>query len=128
MDRFVEGKVKALKSQPVPASQDKSVYDLVGSEFYNVIFDDSKDVFILFYASWSEHCKRLQPTWELLGDKYAGAKNRITIARMDATENDLPTDVPFNLKGLPTLKFKKAGTRDFLDYEDDRLLESLISC
>lgn len=45
---------------------------------------------------------------------------------MDVTENDLPPSVPFRVSGFPTLKFKPAGTRNFIDYEGDRSLESLI--
>jgi protein disulfide-isomerase A1 len=45
---------------------------------------------------------------------------------MDATENDLPPSVPFRVSGFPTLKFKPAGSRDFVDYEGDRSLESLV--
>lgn len=41
-----------LKSQPIPATQDESVYNLVGKNFEEVVFDDSKDVFVEFYASW----------------------------------------------------------------------------
>jgi protein disulfide-isomerase A1 len=47
-------------------------------------------------------------------------------AKMDATENDLPPSTPFQVTGFPTLKFKPAGSRDFVDYEGDRSLESLI--
>lgn len=46
---------------------------------------------------------------------------------MEAQENDLPATVPFRIAGFPTLKFKPAGSRDFVDYEGDRSLESLIS-
>lgn len=46
---------------------------------------------------------------------------------MEATENDLPASVPFRVSGFPTLKFKKAGTKDFIDYDGDRSLESFIA-
>ena len=46
---------------------------------------------------------------------------------MEATENDLPASVDFRITGFPTLKFKKAGSREFLDYDGDRSLESLIA-
>jgi protein disulfide-isomerase A1 len=46
---------------------------------------------------------------------------------MDATENDLPPSVPFRVSGFPTIKFKPAGTRDWIDYDGDRSLESLIA-
>jgi len=43
-----------LKSKPVPESQDGPVFDLVGKQFDEVVFDDSRDVFIEFYASWCD--------------------------------------------------------------------------
>ena len=46
---------------------------------------------------------------------------------MEATENDLPASVPFRISGFPTLKFKKAGTKEFIDYEGDRTLEGFIA-
>ncbi len=46
---------------------------------------------------------------------------------MEATENDLPASVPFRVTGFPTLKFKKAGTKEFIDYEGDRTLEGFMA-
>jgi protein disulfide-isomerase A1 len=46
---------------------------------------------------------------------------------MEAQENDLPSSVPFRVSGFPTLKFKQAGSKEFMDYDGDRSLESLIS-
>jgi protein disulfide-isomerase A1 len=45
---------------------------------------------------------------------------------MEAQENDLPASVPFRVSGFPTLKFKQAGSKEFMDYDGDRSLESLI--
>lgn len=51
--KFVTGELEPeLKSQPIPESQDESVFTLVGKQFDEVVFDDSKDVFVEFYASW----------------------------------------------------------------------------
>jgi len=128
VQQFLDGKlVPQLKSQPVPATQDESVFSLVGKQFEEVVFDDDKDIFVEFYASWCGHCKRLKPTWDQLGDRYAAVKDRITIAKMEAQENDLPPSVPFRVGGFPTLKFKPAGTREFIDYNGDRSLESLVA-
>ncbi|OBZ70429.1 Protein disulfide-isomerase [Grifola frondosa] len=128
LSQFLDGKLEPqLKSQPIPDTQDESVFNLVGKQFEEVVFDNDKDVFVEFYASWCGHCKRLKPTWDSLGDRYADVKDRITIAKMEATENDLPPSVPFRISGFPTLKFKKAGTSDFIDYDGDRSLESLIA-
>lgn len=45
---------------------------------------------------------------------------------MDATLNDIPPSAPFKVQGFPTLKFKPAGSLEFIDYNGDRSLESLI--
>ncbi|KIK68097.1 hypothetical protein GYMLUDRAFT_191150 [Collybiopsis luxurians FD-317 M1] len=125
---YLDGELQPeLKSEPIPESQDESVYNLVGKEFEKVVFDDSKDVFVEFYASWCGHCKRLKPTWDLLADKYANVKDKIVVAKMEAQENDLPPSVPFRIAGFPTLKFKPAGSKDFIDYEGDRSFESLVA-
>ncbi|KAJ7283611.1 protein disulfide isomerase [Mycena rebaudengoi] len=124
--QYLDGKLQPeLKSEPIPEVQDEPVYVLVGKEFDEVVFDDKKDVFIEFYASWCGHCKRLKPIWDDLGNKYSSLKDTLTIAKMEAQENDLPPSVPFTIQGFPTLKFKRAGTREFIDYEGDRSFESL---
>ncbi|KAJ7682759.1 thioredoxin-like domain-containing protein [Mycena polygramma] len=126
--QYLDGELKPqLKSEPIPETQDENVYNLVGKEFDSVVFDDSKDVFIEFYASWCGHCKRLKPTWDSLGDHYAPLKKTLTIVKMEAQENDLPPSAPFSIAGFPTIKFKKAGTREFIDYEGDRSYESLVA-
>ena len=45
---------------------------------------------------------------------------------MDATVNDVPPSVGFQVSGFPTIKFKPAGSGNFIDYEGDRSLESLV--
>jgi len=125
---FVAGTLEpTLKSQPIPETQDEPVYNLVGKEFDQVVFQDDKDVFVEFYASWCGHCKRLKPIWDTLGEHYAAVKDRVIIAKIDAPENDLPPTLPFRVAGFPTLKFKPAGSKDWIDYDGDRSLESLIA-
>ncbi|KAF8591542.1 protein disulfide isomerase [Ramaria rubella] len=127
VNEYTAGRLKPqLKSQAVPETQDESVFTLVSNEFDEVVFDDEKDIFVEFYAPWCGHCKRLKPIWDTLGDRYAEVKDRITIAKMDATENDVPPSAPFRVSGFPTLKFKAAGSRNFIDYDGDRTLESLV--
>jgi protein disulfide-isomerase A1 len=128
VQQYLDGKLEPeLKSQAIPETQDESVFTLVGKQFDEVVFDDSKDVFVEIYAPWCGHCKKLKPTWDSLGSRYADIKDRIVIAKMDATENDLPPSVPFKVAGFPTIKFKAAGGREFVDYDGDRSLESLIA-
>lgn len=46
---------------------------------------------------------------------------------MEATENDIPPTAGFRVSGFPTIKFKKAGTKEFIDYNGDRSLENMIA-
>ena len=46
---------------------------------------------------------------------------------MEAPENDLPPSVPFRVASFPTLKFKLAGSNEWIDYDGDRSLETLIA-
>jgi protein disulfide-isomerase A1 len=53
VDSFASGTLQpTLKSQPIPETQDELVYNLVGKEFDQIVFQDDKDVFVEFYASW----------------------------------------------------------------------------
>jgi protein disulfide-isomerase A1 len=45
---------------------------------------------------------------------------------MDATENDIPAQAGFRVSGFPTIKFRAAGTDEWVDYNGDRSLESLV--
>ncbi|KAG8953618.1 protein disulfide-isomerase precursor [Tulasnella sp. 424] len=125
--KFAAGTLEpSLKTAEVPAENDGAVKVVVGSEYNKIVLDDSKDVFVEFYAPWCGHCKRLAPTWEELGEHYAGVKDKITIAKMDATENDLPPSAPFKIAGFPTLMFKPAGSSDFLQYDGERTFDDLV--
>ena len=60
--------------------------------------------------------------WNELAEKFKDAEN-LTIAKMDATANDVP-DSAFDVKGFPTLYFVEAsGT--ISKYEGGRTLEAL---
>jgi len=128
IEAFKAGELEPqLKSQPIPEVQDEFVLTVVGKQFDEIVLDEDRDVFIEFYASWCGHCKRLKPIWDSLGEHFKDMKDRLTIAKMEATENDLPPSVSFRVAGFPTIKFKPAGTREFLDYDGDRSLENLIA-
>ncbi|KAG2367335.1 thioredoxin-like protein [Suillus spraguei] len=126
---YVAGKLlPKLKSQPIPESQNESVFTLVGDQFDEVVYDDSKDVFVdSMLRGACGHCKRLAPIWASLGDHFAEVKDQLVIAKMESTENDLPASVPFRISGFPTLKFKPAESREFIEYSGDRELESLVA-
>lgn len=82
-----------------------------------MVLNNDKDVLVEFYAPWCGHCKSLAPIYDKLAKKLASNPN-IVIAKMDATANEVDS---VSIKGFPTLKFYKNGSKDApLDYEGDR--------
>nr|KAJ3418709.1 protein disulfide-isomerase precursor [Polyrhizophydium stewartii] len=116
-----------LKSDPIPETQEGPVTVVVGKTFEKIVRDTNKDVFIELYAPWCGHCKKLAPTWdELARTIKAATDDAIVVAKMDATTNDLPPSVDFNLQGFPTLLLFKAGSNEIVSYSGDRSLKSLL--
>jgi len=118
------GKLSAsLKSQEIPATQDESVYVLVGKSFDTVVLDDSKDVLVEFYAPWCGHCKKIAPIFEEVAKKLSHNKN-LVIAKMDSTANE--TD-KVTIQGFPTIKFWPAGKKNApMDFEGDRTVDGFV--
>ncbi|KAK9393049.1 protein disulfide-isomerase A2 [Crotalus adamanteus] len=119
----LQGKIQPhLMSEEIPSDWDKKrVKVVVGKNFEQVAFDETKNVFVKFYASWCPHSKALAPAWENLGEKYKDHKN-IVIAEMDATANEV---ADLTIHGYPTLYFFPAGPgRQMIEYTGSRDTES----
>ena len=124
---FVDGKIEpSIKSEPIPESQDGPVYTVVAKNYNDIVLDDEKDVLIEFYAPWCGHCKALAPKYEELAALYFNNKDlskKVTIAKVDATLNDVPDEI----QGFPTIKLYPAGAKDSpVDYKGSRTVEDLI--
>lgn len=80
VESYLTGKIEpSLKSQPIPETQDEPVFVLVQKQFEEVVYDDSKDVFVEFYASWCGHCKRLKPIWDDLAKHFSEFSDQVTM-------------------------------------------------
>ncbi|KAG0044865.1 Protein O-glucosyltransferase 2 [Gryganskiella cystojenkinii] len=115
---------KKMKSEAVPASQDGPVTVVVADNYKDIVEQEEKDVLIEYYAPWCGFCTHLAPIYNELGDMYKGTK--IVIAKFDATANDLPSSVPFKVEGFPTIKFKKAGSNEYIDYQGERTKDAFV--
>lgn len=119
---FKSSKLQAhFKSAPVPESNDEPVKVVVGDNFEELVFND-KYVLLEAYAPWCGHCKKLTPIYEDLA-KQLSNETDITIAKMDATDNEHPA---MPVTGFPTLKLFKPHSRTPVNYEGDRSLKDLV--
>ncbi|XP_073414637.1 protein disulfide-isomerase A2 [Dendrobates tinctorius] len=118
----MDGKIKQnLLSEELPEDWDKKpVKVLVGKNFEEVAYDETKNVFVEFYAPWCSHCKELEPIWEELGEKYKDHEN-VIIAKMDGTANEIDG---MRVRGYPNLRFFPAGPgRKMIEYTKNRTVE-----
>jgi len=122
--KVVNGDLEAyLKSQPVP-EQTEDVKVVVAKNFDEIVNDDRKDVLIEFYAPWCGHCKSLAPKYDELAKKLK-KETSITIAKMDATENDVPSQ--YEVQGFPTIYFVPKNSKDSpRKYEGGREVDDFI--
>ncbi|KAG0198980.1 protein disulfide-isomerase precursor [Mortierella sp. GBA30] len=113
-----------IKSEAIPESNDGPVKIVVAHTYDEIVGDTTKDVLIEYYAPWCGFCKMLAPIYDEVGALYQGSN--IVIAKIDATANDLPTSLPFTIPGYPTIKFRKAGSTEYMDYSGERTKEAFV--
>lgn len=103
-------------------------------------FDDAikeKPYFVMFFAPWCGHCKKLAPVWQELheliggftdakeGDAEAGAAIDVGVARVDCTKQTALCS-KHQVTGYPTLKFFKR-TDDSVRYKGARAIDDLVT-
>lgn len=112
-----------LSSLTALVAAKSAVLDLTPSNFDKVVFD-GKPTLVEFFAPWCGHCKNLAPVYEELATSLEFAKDKVQIAKVDAdAEKDLGRK--YGVQGFPTLKFFDGKSKDPVDYQSGRDLESL---
>ena len=103
-----------------------SVLDLIPDNFDDIILKSGKPALVEFFAPWCGHCKKLAPVYEELATNFEFAKDKVSIAKVDAdAEKELGRK--FGVQGFPTLKWFDGKSDTPTDYQGGRDLESLSS-
>jgi len=125
VEDFLAGKVApSIKSEPIPEKQEGPVTVVVAHNYEDVVIKNDKDVLLEFYAPWCGHCKALAPKYDELATLFSSPElaKLVTIAKVDATANDVPDEI----QGFPTIKLFAAGKKDSpIDYSGSRTIEDL---
>lgn len=123
---FLAGKLKpVIKSQlPVPKAKPGNVQVVTGKQFDEIVMDESKEVFIEFYAPWCGHCKAIEGFINELAIKFKNEKD-IVIAKMDGTTNEGPSQ--YKVEGFPTIYYALPGKKNKpIKLEGKRDMKSLV--
>lgn len=125
VEDFSAGKVEpSIKSEPIPEKQEGPVTVVVAKNYQEVVIDSDADVLLEFYAPWCGHCKSLAPKYDELAGLYKNHADKVIIAKVDATANDVPDEI----QGFPTIKLFKAGEKsEPIDYSGARTVEDLVN-
>lgn len=106
------------------ATARSAVLDLIPKNFDKVVLNSGKPALVEFFAPWCGHCKNLAPIYEELGQAFAHAEDKVSIAKVDADANrDLGKR--FGIQGFPTIKYFDGKSDVPVDYKGGRDLESL---
>lgn len=88
----------------------------------------NKPHFVMFFAPWCGHCKRLAPTWEDLSVKYNEKdedEQDVLIGKVDCTIETALCSAQ-EVTGYPTLKFFKSGVDSGVKHRGQRDLHNLV--
>ncbi|KAI9820964.1 MAG: hypothetical protein M1832_003436 [Thelocarpon impressellum] len=124
MTRLTGILVSALAVLGAQAVSSSAVLDLIPDNFDDVVLKSGKPALVEFFAPWCGHCKTLAPVYEELGQNFAHAQDKVSIAKVDA-DAEKSLGKRFGVQGFPTVKFFDGKSAKPVDYDGGRDLESL---
>ncbi|KHG11729.1 Protein disulfide isomerase-like 2-2 [Gossypium arboreum] len=107
------------------ATLPSNVVVLNADNFDEVVLDETKNVFVEFYAPWCGYCKSLAPTYENVATAFKMEED-VVIANIDADKyKDLAEK--YGVSGYPTLKFFPKGNKAGEDYDGGQSLDEFVA-
>jgi len=108
---------------PVHITAEDDVF-IITSENYQRELNQG-DWFVMFYAPWCGHCKKLKPKWSEIGAEYnrINLRSNVAIGKVDCTQTK-DACAEYNIKGYPTLLFIRKGAI-LAEYKGDRDYEGM---
>jgi protein disulfide-isomerase A6 len=101
---------------------------LTDQNFEKVVYDESKNVLVKFYAPWCGHCRRLAPEYEEVARAFKD-EDSVVIAKYDADMHKSFASI-HGVSGYPTVRFFPSGARGKdrnVLYEGGRDAKSMVS-
>ncbi|XP_055844430.1 thioredoxin domain-containing protein 5 homolog [Episyrphus balteatus] len=99
-------------------SEENFAIALSPETFDNAIKENNH--FIMFFAPWCGHCKRLHPLWEQLAEMMNVKEDaKVIIAKVDCTEHQ-KLCAQNEVTGYPTLRFFKLGETESVKFKGSR--------
>ncbi|RNF11207.1 thioredoxin [Trypanosoma rangeli] len=90
-----------------PFTKSSGVVELTPASF-NRFVSSHKPVYILFYAPWCGHCRKIHPEWEKFAQAVQGT---IRVGAINADEHS-QLGHQFGVRGFPTIKYWNVGEKD----------------
>ena len=110
INKWSKGKVKPyIRSEPIPEKNDNALVKLVGKNFNKEVIENDKDVLVYFVSPKCKQCQEFEPELEKLAKKIKKINNKILIAKIDATLNDVDD---LQIHTFPTIVFYPGNEKD----------------
>lgn len=99
---------------------DSRVKAIVKENFEDEVINTNKDVFVMFYAHWCEHCHDIVPLYESLA-QYLSLNEMLSFKKIDLAKNTVDG---LRINEFPTFKIFPANKKDEpVEYPGNAILE-----